>query len=185
MNNGLNKYMIDDRIFSVKFSCDLQLCKGACCTIKGTVGAPLLKEEIKKIESILDIVKENLAVVNCSWIDEYGFYEKDGSEYTLIGINNDDCVFSYYDNEVAKCAFQKVYYESRTDFVKPISCHLFPIRINGKKRNILKYEKISECNDALDKGLLEGIPVMKYVKDGIIREYGKHFYYNLEKRINN
>ena len=185
MSNDLNKYMIDDRIFTVKFSCDLQLCKGTCCTIKGTVGAPLLQEEMKKIESILEIVKENLEDINCNWIDENGFYEKDGNEYSLKGINNDDCVFSYYDNGIAKCAFQKAYYERRTDFMKPISCHLFPIRINGKKRNILKYEKINECNDALDKGLLEDVPVMKFVKDGIIRECGKQFYYNLEKRIIN
>lgn len=185
MNGGLDKYMIDDRIFSVKFSCDLQLCKGACCTIKGTVGAPLLKEEIKKIESILEIVKENLTDVNCNWISEYGFCEKDGNEYSLKGINDIDCVFSYYDNGVAKCAFQKAYYEKRTDFIKPISCHLFPIRINGKKRNILKYEIINECNDALDKGLLEDVSVMEFVKNGIVRECGKQFYYNLEKRINN
>jgi len=105
MNDGLDKYMIDDRIFSVKFSCDLQLCKGAFCTIKGTVGAPLLKDEIKKIESILDTVKENLADINCNWIDENGFYEKDGNEYSLKGINNDDCVFSYNENGITKCAF--------------------------------------------------------------------------------
>ncbi len=185
MSNDLNKYMIDDRIVTVKFSCDLQLCKGACCTIKGTVGAPLLKVEIKKIESILDTVKEYLADVNLNWIDEYGFYERDGNEYALKGINNDDCIFSYYDNGIAKCAFQKAYYEKRTDFIKPISCHLFPIRINGEKRNILKYEKIYECNEALNKGLLEGISVMKFAKDGIIREFGKQFYYNLEKRLNN
>jgi len=62
---------------------------------------------------------------------------------------------------------------------------LFPIRINGKKRNILKYEIINECNDALDKGLLDDISIMKFVKDGIIRECGYQFYYNLEKRRNN
>ena len=113
-----------------------------------------------------------------------GFMKETENEYSLKGINNDDCVFSYYDTGIAKCAIQKAYFENKIDFIKPISCHLFPIRINGKKRNILKYEIINECNDALDKGLLEGVPVMKFVKDGIIRECGKHFYYNLEKRIN-
>ena len=184
MSINLDKYFIDERIFNVKFSCNLQMCKGRCCTIKGTIGAPLFEEEIEKIESILKIVKKYLSNVSREWIDKEGFYEKPRNEITMNNVNNDDCVFSYYENGIAKCAFQKAYDEEETNFVKPISCHLFPIRINGKERNVLKYEKIYECENALDKGEAENVLLLSFVKEGLIREYGEEFYNSLEERVN-
>ncbi len=182
VSKSLDKYFIDEKIFDVKFSCDLQMCKGCCCTIKGTIGAPLLEEEIIKIESILNTVKKYLSDINREWIDKKGFYEKLGNEITMNNVLNDDCVFSYCENDIAKCAFQKAYYEKETDFIKPISCHLFPIRVNGKKRNVLKYEKIDECKGALDKGEAENVSLIKFVKDGLIRECGREFYKSLRRR---
>ena len=157
----MEKYIIDDRIFNVKFSCDVGKCRGACCTLKGAGGAPILDEEVKIIKKNIDIVKKYLHV------------------------NDEECVFSFYEEGIAKCSFQKAFYNEESDFKKPISCHLFPVRISGIKRNILKYEEINECLDALEKGEEENISVFEFAKDSLIREYGIGFYNDLRDKYLN
>jgi hypothetical protein len=97
--------------------------------IKGTIGAALIKQEIKKIESILEIVKKYTALVNRKWLEKNGFHKKDNGEFSIRNVNNNDCVFSYNDNGNAKFDFQNTYDEQKTDFVKPTLCHLFHIGV--------------------------------------------------------
>lgn len=178
----MSKFLIDDRIFSVKFACDTQKCLGACCTMKGAGGAPLLDEEAVRIKRLVVKVKPFLSEAHREALDADGFLEGRKGEYTLKSVNDSECVFSYYEGNVARCAFQRLCNEGETDFPKPISCHLFPIRIQGRKRNVIRYEELYECRDALDRGEEENITVFEYLKIPLVREYGKEFYNGLKKR---
>jgi len=179
----MEKYIIDERIFTVRFSCNLNKCKGACCTLKGAGGAPLLDEEVRVIKSNLKFAQKYLSEKNLKVIRDKGFFEGEKGNYSVNSVNDEDCVFSYFDDGIAKCSFQKAYNNGETNFVKPISCHLFPIRIKGDNRNILRYEKITECDDALEKGAEENLSIFDFLKAPLIREYGEKFYNDLRKKF--
>ena len=183
MKLSLDEYIIDDRIFDVKFSCDLEKCKGACCTLEGTLGAPILEEEIDEIEKTIPFAKKYLTNKHKKILDREEFYLEYEGEYHLNNVNDNDCVFSFYEDGIAKCSIQKAYYNGEVKFIKPISCQLFPIRVSGKGRNILRYEKMYECRDALDKGKEDGVTIFEYVKSGIERGFGKKFYKSLKERF--
>ncbi|MDZ4713106.1 MAG: DUF3109 family protein [bacterium] len=181
----MEKFIIDDRIFNVKFSCDLVKCKGACCTLKGAGGAPLLDSEIAEINASVKFVKKYLSNLNIDVIESAGFLEGSKGDFSLASVNDEECVFAFYDNDVAKCSFEKAYFNGEIKFRKPVSCHLFPIRIKGAKRNILRYEEISECSDALQKGEEENLTVFEFARESLEREYGKEFYRDLNKKFIN
>lgn len=176
------KFIIDDRIFNLKFSCDVSKCKGACCTLKGAGGAPLLDEEVKIIKRNTEIAKKYLSVINIFHIDTGGVIDGSKGDFSLKSVNDEECIFAFFEDGVAKCSFQKAYYNKETEFRKPISCHLFPVRISGIKRNILKYEEISECEDALEKGKADDVTIFEFAKDALIREYGEEFYTDLKNK---
>ncbi|MEO8210432.1 MAG: DUF3109 family protein [bacterium] len=179
----MEKFIIDDRIFKIKFSCDLHQCKGACCTLKGASGAPVLNEEILKIKSSLPQVKKYLDKKNLDILENEGFYYGSKNDYALNNVNDEDCVFSFQEDGVTKCSFQKAYNEKEIEFKKPISCHLFPIRIYGSKRNNIRYEEISECEAALSKGTEENISLFEFAEDSLVREFGRNFYNDLKEKF--
>jgi hypothetical protein len=174
---NLNDYIIDERIFNVKFSCDLEQCKGACCTMKGEDGAPVLEEEIKILSDNILTAGKYLPDERLEYIRRNGFYKRSRDKIYTNTINDGDCVFVCYENGIAKCSFEKAYFNGESDFRKPVSCHLFPVRISGRKRNVIKYEKINECEAALVKGNEEGKTIFEFLKDSLKREFGKEFFY--------
>lgn len=177
----MEKFIIDDRIFSVKFSCDVGKCFGACCTLKGAGGAPLLDDEVIKIKRTVKVSAKYLSKRHREFIETEGFLEGEKGNYSVKSVDDSECVFAYYEEGVARCSFQKAYAENEIDFPKPISCHLYPIRIQGKRRNIIRYEEMYECQDALVKGGEENITVFEFSETPLIREYGKEFYKGLKK----
>lgn len=183
IHNG-KKYFIDDRIFSTNFACDFKMCKGGCCTIRSVYGAPLREEEIGVIRKISEKVGKYITERNREVISERDFYFREGEKIYLNNVNDEDCVFSYIEDGTAKCAFEKAYNNGETDFRKPISCELFPVRIYGEERNVFRFEKMSECGDAELKGAEENLRVIEYVRNAIEREFGKDFYKNLLNYIN-
>ena len=96
MKLSLDEYIIDDRIFDVKFSCDLEKCKGACCTLEGTLGAPILEEEIDKIEKTIPFAKKYLTNKHKKILDREEFYLEYEGEYHLNNVNDNDCVFFFF-----------------------------------------------------------------------------------------
>lgn len=142
-------------------------------------GAPLKEEEIFEIENILDIVLPMLPEINQESIKKDGFYEKKSGDLLTRSIDNKDCVFVYHDNEIAKCAIEKAFFEGKVDFRKPISCHLFPIRISQFGGDIVRYEKFFECAPALILGEEKKITVAEFCKDSLERLYGKEWYVSL------
>jgi len=174
--DNIDDVLVDQNIAKTHFTCNLEVCNGACCTMQSEYGAPLKKKEISIIEKILPIIKPYLSKRNIKEIETNGFWEEKDEELMTTSINNRDCVFVYYENDIAKCAIEKAYYDKKVDFIKPISCHLFPIRINNFGGDVLKYEQYSDCESALEKGMETKISILEFCKAGIVRAYNQSFF---------
>ena len=177
--------LISDDIIEEKFFCDLNVCKGACCT-EGDYGAPVEPEEMVTINTYLDIIIENLpdkskTLLNSS--DGFTFYKKPGVWGTTCH-EDGACVF-LTKNElgISVCGIEKTWSEGKIPFQKPISCHLYPIRIS--KNDIAgfeawNYDRWDICAAACLKGNKEKIQLYRFVKDAIVRKKGQDFYEELE-----
>lgn len=174
----IDNILVDERIGTTDFECDLTKCKGACCTFPGDYGAPVLDDEIQKIMQSLPHAMEYLSEKSIKVIEEIGFVSGLPGNMTTICIEKKDCVFVFYEGDIALCALEKAYRDGKTDFMKPVSCHLFPIRVGNYGGKSLYYEKISECDPALSNGNKHGKKIYSSVKDAIIREFGESWYNN-------
>lgn len=181
---AVGNVLVRNEIINTRFFCDLNKCKGACCTIYSEYGAPLLDVEIPIIENILDSVFEYLDEANIDEIKSNGFYERKSGKLFIKSIQSRECVFSYFENNIAKCAIEKVYLLKNIEFRKPISCHLFPIRISKFGGDILKYEKFDVCESALENGKNLDITIAEFCKESLIRFYGENWYMQLKEKIN-
>jgi len=170
---------VRDEIFHAPFSCDLEKCKGACCTLESQFGAPINKEEINKIENNLTEIFNYIPIEHKQEIQTKGFWENKDDELMIRSINSRDCVFSFRDNDVAKCGIEKAFFDNKIYFRKPISCHLFPIRISHFGGDVLRYEKFSECTSAIENGKKLNSTVVEFCKDSLTRLYGKTWYEKL------
>ena len=178
---------IDDTIISLEvlesqFICDLAKCKGQCC-VDGDAGAPLEKEENDKINEILPIIWDELSPKAQELIEKQGisYNDYDGELVTSI-IDGKDCVFTYFDEEgICKCVIDNAYREGRTSVPKPISCHLYPIRLQ-KYRDFtaVNYHQWSVCKPAVESGKREGVELYKFLKEPLIRKFGEKWYDELE-----
>jgi|TARA_B100000959_G_scaffold83197_1_gene88639 hypothetical protein len=167
-------------IFEKYFVCDLNACKGACC-IEGDAGAPLLKDEEKILTEIYEKVKPYMREEGIAEVKNKGVtvYDADGDLTTPL-INNRECVFVTYENEIAKCTIEKAYLDRKIDFIKPLSCHLFPIRIKQYRDfDAVNYEKIKICKPACECGSKLEIPIYTFLKSPLIRKYGEDWYKKL------
>ncbi|MBI5404490.1 MAG: DUF3109 family protein [Ignavibacteriae bacterium] len=185
MTKDNKKYFIDDRLFTNKFFCNLEMCKGGCCTIRSRYGAPLEEEEIGKIEEVFKKVEAGIPERNLEVIEKKGFWFREGEKIYLNNVNDEDCVFSYIaEGGIARCIFETSFRKGEIDFKKPISCELFPIRVYGEERNVLRYERMSECDDAISKGGEMNSSVFEFLKEALERAFGKDFFNNFKHLIN-
>ena len=167
-------------IFEKYFVCDLNTCKGACC-VEGDSGAPLLKEEKIILEDIYEKVKPYMRKNGITAIENQGItvYDSEGDLTTPL-VNNRECAFVIYENGISKCAIEKAYLLGKTRFKKPISCHLFPIRITEYRAfEALNYEKINICKSACNCGAKLKIPLYVFLKESLVRKYGQDWYNKL------
>lgn len=178
---------IDDVIVSLdvlkeKFCCDLNACKGECC-IEGDAGAPVEKEEVEQLQKVLPLVWNDLSAEARAVIDEQGVCYEDweGDMVTSI-VNGKDCVFTCYDEKgICYCAIEKAYREGKTDFYKPVSCHLYPIRVQKYSDfQAVNYHRWSVCKAAVLLGEKNNIPVYKFLKEPLVRKFGEAWYHELE-----
>lgn len=176
--------LISEDVLEKKFVCDLQACKGACC-VAGDSGAPLDKDELAVLESIVDKVKPYMVKKGVAAIEKHGPYviDEDGDYTTTLVSDKAECAFVYFDeNKIALCAIEKAHKEGKIDWKKPISCHLYPIRISKlKAHEALNYDKWDVCKPACTCGAKLDVPVYKFLKDPLIRKYGKDWFKELEK----
>jgi hypothetical protein len=177
---NIDGVLVSREIVNTNFTCDLKACKGACCTMKSEYGAPLKSEEIKIIEENLDKIAEYLPQKSIDEIDRNGFWEEKEDELMTRSHGDTDCVFVYYEGDVAKCAIEKAYNEEKIDFIKPISCHLFPIRVSDFGGDVLRFEHYDDCKPALEKGNKTGLSVLEFCEKPIKRAYNSDFYNKVE-----
>lgn len=179
----VNGILVNREITEVKFACDLNRCKGACCTLESEYGAPLHKEEIPLMQETLPEVLPYLPEEHRTAIEQQGFFEHKDNEYYTRSLNNKACLFVYYDNlQIARCAIEKAFFDGKVSFRKPVSCHLFPIRISDFGGDILRYERFSDCQPALANGKAEDVTIAEFCKDSLIRNYGRAWYDELDKK---
>ncbi len=177
---------ISDDVIDEHFICDLQKCKGACC-VEGDLGAPLEEDELPIIEEIYPIVSEYMSGEGKYFAEKDGKYILDDEgDYSTTTVNGKECVFAIYDNDgILKCAMEQAYLDGKTKYKKPISCHLYPIRIKkyDKKYITVNYDRWSICSDACTLGKKLKVPVYKFLKDPLIRAFGNEWYNELELQI--
>ena len=180
---AIDKTLISEDLLDKKFVCDLNACKGACC-VAGDSGAPLDKEELPVLESVLKEVKPYMVKKGIKAIEKNGAFviDSDGDYTTTLVSDGAECVFVYFDeNKIAKCAIEKAYLEGKIKWHKPISCHLYPVRITKHKAyDAVNYDKWEICKPACSCGEKLDVPVYKFLKAPLIRKYGKEWYKQLE-----
>ncbi|MDR3094084.1 MAG: DUF3109 family protein [Bacteroidales bacterium] len=168
-------------IFEKKFVCDLRKCKGLCC-VQGDSGAPLEEEEIAVLEEILPAVKPYMTSEGLAIVEKEGVFvtDSDGDKVTPLVGSKEDCVYSFYRKGCAYCAIEKAYNERKINFQKPVSCHLYPIRITRYTDfEAVNYHQWQICRDALATGEKTGTPLYVFLKEPLIRKYGKEWYEEL------
>jgi hypothetical protein len=181
----IGKTLISDDVIDEAFVCDLTKCKGACC-VEGDLGAPLTKEELPLIDQVLELVKPYLSKEAVEVLEREGGYllDEDG-DYSTTTIDNEECAFAFYDeNKILKCSIEQANKEGKTDFKKPISCHLYPIRITKLKEfEALNYDRWHICSPACELGKELKIPVYQFLKEALIRKFGVDWFSELEVEI--
>lgn len=170
--------LVSDEIAETRFACNLAACKGACC-VQGASGAPLEPEERQILEDLYPKVKKYLTPEAISVIERDGVWEEAArGHYVTTCVDDEECVFVTWEGPVAKCSLQKAYFKKEIeDFPKPISCHLFPIRVsNHGVCDVLNYEEISICKPAVVNGNREGTTLDSFLRDPLTRKYGAEWY---------
>ena len=167
-------------IFENHFACDLNSCKGACC-VEGDSGAPLLLAEKNILDEIYKKIKPYMRQEGIDVVEKEGptVIDIDGDLTTTL-VKNKECSFVVFENGIAKCSIEQAYNDNIIDFKKPISCHLFPIRITEYSNfDAINYEKIKICEPACECGSNLKLPLFVFLKQAIIRKYGRDFYKEL------
>jgi len=169
--------LLSNEVLDAPFACNLDACRGGCC-VQGDSGAPLLHEECEKVELVVPYVKKYLRPEALEVIEKRGVWEEVAPGCFAVNcIDRAECVFVTYDGLVSKCAIQKAYNEDRIQFEKPISCHLFPVRVQQCGAfETLNYEKISLCDPARKKGNRMKIQLIYFLERPLVRKYGKTWF---------
>ena len=177
--------VISDDVADKFFVCHLEKCKGACC-VEGDLGAPLEAEELPILDEIFPKVKPYLTPEGIRVIEEKGAYEQDWEgDYVTPTINGRECAYALYDERgMLKCGIEQAYNDGVVDFKKPISCHLYPIRVTKyESYHALNYDRWHICSPACALGRELGVPVYKFLKAPLTRAYGEKWYAELEREI--
>ena len=174
--------IISTEIFSQKFVCDLNACKGACC-VEGDTGAPLTDDEVELIQNNLEKIKPFMTESGIYEVEKNGvsYFDEEQEPVTTL-LNGRDCAFVFKDEQgIAKCSIEKAYREKEIDFNKPISCHLYPIRVKKfGKYTALNYDRWKICEPACACGQELQVSVYRFLKEPLIRAFGETFYKELE-----
>ena len=178
----ISNTLISEEILENDFVCNLSACKGACC-VDGQSGAPLDNEEIQILEDVLEQVKPYLRPEGIRAIEEQGAFVKGGDgEWETPLVNNEECAYVTFDERgIAKCGLEEAYNEGKTQWKKPISCHLYPIRTRKYSEfTAVNYHKWAICDPACALGDELKVPIYKFVKEALIRKFGQLWYNELE-----
>ncbi len=164
-----------------KFVCDIEKCKGLCC-VEGDSGAPLEKKEIKLLEKNLYKILPYLRGEGRQVIEENGVYVIDwDSDFVTPLVNERECAYAIFDEGIAKCGIEKAYLDKITSFRKPISCFLYPVRVQKLKQfDAVNYDKWNICKSAIALGNELKTPIYKFLKEPLSQKYGEEWYNQLK-----
>lgn len=183
----LGKTIVSEDIIEKEFVCNLGACKGACC-IEGEAGAPITEEEVEILKEIYPKVKPFLRPEGIAAIEAQGTHirsERDELETPLV--DGAECAYvTFTENGIASCGIEDANNAGEISFKKPISCHLYPVRVQDYSEfAAVNYHKWPICSDACTLGKELKVPVYKFVKEALIRRFGEHWYTELEKVAKN
>jgi hypothetical protein len=179
---------IEDKLVSLdvieeQFVCDLNACKGACC-VYGDYGAPLEAAELDILNDVYEQVKPYLTSEGIESIAEGGKYvfNDETDKYATPLRPDGACAYTVFENGIALCGIEKAWKDGKIDFQKPVSCHLYPIRVTQHKYyEAVNYERWNICKAACKNGNKLKVPVYRFLKDAIVRKYGIEFYNVLDE----
>jgi hypothetical protein len=173
--------LVHEDIVRENFVCNLNKCKGICC-IEGDSGAPLERSELAILDEIYPIIKPYMTEKGIAVIEEFGTHVKDfEGDYTTPCVDtNKECAYVIMENGISKCSIEKAYEAGKIAWKKPISCHLYPIRItNYPEFEVLHYDRWNICSPACSFGNELKVPVYQFLKEPLIRKYGAEWYQEL------
>ncbi len=179
----LKNTIVSEDILDEQFACNLSLCKGQCC-IEGEAGAPVEDAEREILDAIFPLIKDLLTPEGVKAIEEQGTYTTNiRGEHETTLIDGEACAYSIIDEQgIAGCGIEKAYIEKRIDFRKPISCHLYPVRVTEYKTlTAVNYHVWDICSAACTLGKERKIPVYRFTRDALIRKFGQEWYDELDK----
>ncbi len=179
----LGKTIVSEEIIKKDFVCNLTACKGACC-VDGNAGAPVADEETDILIDIFSSVKPFLRQEGIATIEEQGAFVKgEDGEWETPLVNNSECAYVIFaNNGTAKCGIEEAYEQGAITWKKPVSCHLYPVRVREyTELTAVNYHKWEICDPACILGEELKVPVYKFVKEALIRKFGADWYAELEK----
>lgn len=182
----LGKTIVSEEIIENDFVCNLTACKGACC-VDGNAGAPVADDETDTLRDIFDQVRPYLRPEGIAAIEEQGPYVKgDDGEWETPLVNGNECAYvTFSDQGVAKCGIEEAYEQGAVSWKKPISCHLYPVRVREyTELTAVNYHKWEICDPACALGEELKVPIYKFVKEALIRKFGADWYAELEEVAN-
>lgn len=177
----IGEALVEDDILTSHFSCDLHRCKGACCTLEGGRGAPLTDDEVDSIQRAYPFAAPYLSSGSLNAIRNNGLVEGTSGNFATSCVDGKECAFAFFEDGTARCSFERAYLEGKTAFRKPVSCHLFPIRVSQRGKENVRYEKIDECAGGRAKGSTEGMPLHQFMQEPLKRRFGASWYDRLAK----
>jgi hypothetical protein len=179
----IDGHIVSSDIVTTRFCCDLAACRGICC-VDGNSGAPLEPDEVAILRSQWDAFRPYMKPAGIEAVEREGFavLDEDGDLTTTL-IDDAECAYSFEENGVTLCAIEKAWKEGRCDFRKPISCHLYPIRLTRFSNGTLglNYHRWSVCRPALVKGAETGVSLYRALREPLIRRFGEEFFAALEQ----
>lgn len=179
----IDNTLISEEIIDKDFVCNLNACKGACC-VDGESGAPLEEEETEILVDIFAKVKPFLRPEGITAIEKQGAFVKgEDGEWETPLVNNSECAYVIISKEgISKCGLEEAYNHGATNWKKPVSCHLYPVRTREYTEFIaVNYHKWEICDPACSLGSELKVPIYKFVKEALIRKFGADWYEELEK----
>ncbi|MCF6350063.1 MAG: DUF3109 family protein [Flavobacteriaceae bacterium] len=183
----IGKTIVSEEIIKKEFICNLSRCKGQCC-IDGDAGAPLEEKELQIMRDIYPKVKPFMRALGITEVEKKGTYttNEEGKHETTL-INDADCVYVIYDDKtVAFCAIEAAYNQGKITFKKPISCHLYPVRVQDYSEfSAVNYNERSICDDACSLGVELQVPIYKFVRQALVLKFGQNWYQELELAAKN
>ena len=177
----IGETIVSREILETHFACNLEKCKGMCC-VHGESGAPLNDDEIAVLQKVYPKVKRYMSPKGVAAAERQGVFatDIDDEKVTPLVGDSEDCVFAFRENDVYYCAIEKAYINGDIEFRKPVSCHLYPIRITQYSAfDAVNYHQWDICQEALTHGKNTATPLCVFLKEPLVRKYGAEWYEEL------